>query len=322
MFCSWNHLALDGHFGIRGNRQLRMFTENHFIRLAAHAAGVVVFGLPRRDFHLAKKPKQRIGTEADRDWKGLALVEIFLPMNVAVVAGRNIQSESVAIMNHDPITTEIDPAFVEIAADRDIERAQVAAAVALMPMRRGQRQEIDILPFENIFHQGSRIDHARRHQSGMIQTLFPGVDELIAAVIERQMIGQTLTFEGRIVDPGENTPAGWIVFDLIEEHRRRRLRLRRHFRNGADLLIPVGAFDHAQLTERVHALQPTAQIPIVHQSPLAPEPILKRTCSSHNLEVYAFPRQVNCCIFPFPRVGTLHSLDRKRRRKIPCCTVF
>src|SRR5258708_12785598 len=111
-----------------------MFTENHFIRLAAHAAGVVVFGLPRRDFHLAKKPKQRIGTEADRDWKGLALVEIFLPMNVAVVTGRNIQSESVAIMNHDPITTEIDPAFVEIAADPDINPAQEPAALPFLPL--------------------------------------------------------------------------------------------------------------------------------------------------------------------------------------------
>ena len=202
-------------------------------------------------------------------------------------------------MHHDAIAAEIDPAFVEIAADRDIERAQVTAAVALVPMRRGQRQKIDVLAFEDIFHQGSRIDDARRHQLRIVQALLPGVDELIAAVIERQMIGQTLALERRIVDAGQDAPARWIVFDLIEEHRRRRLGLRRHLGHRADFLIPVRAFDDSQLAERIDALQPIAQIPIVHQSLLTLEPILERTCSvAQLLNQPSSLSHDNYCIFP------------------------
>ncbi len=78
------------------------------------------------------------------------------------------------------------------------------------------------------------------------------------------MIGQTLAFKRRIVDTGQNTPARRIVFDLIEQHRRRRIGLRRDFGHRADLLVPIGAFDDSQLAERIDATQPLAQISIVH----------------------------------------------------------
>ena len=152
-------------------------------------------------------------------------------------------------MHHDSVAAEIDPAFVEIAADRDIEGAQITPAVAFMPMWRRQGQKIDVLAFEYVFQHRSRGDFARRDQLRPVQALLPGIDELIARVVERQMIGQALALQGRVVNAGEHAPARRIVFDLVEQHRGRRLGLRRDLGHRADLLIPIGAFDDTQLAE-------------------------------------------------------------------------
>jgi len=53
-------------------------------------------------------------------------------------------------MNHDAIASQIDPPFVRIAADGNVERAEYTATIALVPMRRWQREEINVLAFEDI----------------------------------------------------------------------------------------------------------------------------------------------------------------------------
>ncbi len=111
---------------------------NNFEWFAAHTACIIVFRLSGRYFHLAEEPQERIRAETDGDWEWLSFVKIFLPVNIAVVPRRDIKRQGVAVMHHDAIAAEIDPAFVEIAADRNIERPQVAPAVTLMPVRRRQ----------------------------------------------------------------------------------------------------------------------------------------------------------------------------------------
>ena len=91
------------------------------------------------------------------------------------------------------------------------------------------------------------------------------------------MIGETLTLERRVVNAGQNPPARRVVFDLVEQHRRRRIDVRGNFRHRADFVIPIGAFDNSKLAERVHAIQPTAQITVMHACLLRSEPILERT---------------------------------------------
>ena len=59
--------------------------------------------------------QERIVAEADRHGKRLALIEIFLAHDAAVLTGRNVERESIAIVHHDAVATEIDPAFVDVA---------------------------------------------------------------------------------------------------------------------------------------------------------------------------------------------------------------
>ncbi len=72
---------------------------------------------------------------------------------------------------------------------------------------------------------------------------------MITAVIEREMIRQTLALECRIVNTGQDAPASRVVFDIIEQHCGRRIGLSGNLGNRADLLIPIGVFDYAQLAE-------------------------------------------------------------------------
>ena len=51
---------------------------------------------------------------------GLPCVEIFLPHDAAMLAGRNVQRQRIAVMHHDAITAEVDPAFFDIACDHKI----------------------------------------------------------------------------------------------------------------------------------------------------------------------------------------------------------
>src|SRR5919108_5015166 len=113
-----------------------MLSDNHFVGFAANTARIIKLRLPGRNLHLTEKPEQRVWTESDGYGKRLSSVEILLPVNVAMMARRHIERERVLVMHHDTVATEIDPTFVGIAADNDIERADVTAAITLVPERR------------------------------------------------------------------------------------------------------------------------------------------------------------------------------------------
>src|SRR5919106_1258313 len=114
-----------------------MLPDDDLEGLAANSSRIIVFRLSWWNVHLSEKPEQRIRAEADRYGKRLALVKIFLAMKVAVMARRNVQRQGIAVMHHDAVAAKIDPPFIRIAADRNIESADVTTAVALVPERHG-----------------------------------------------------------------------------------------------------------------------------------------------------------------------------------------
>src|SRR5687767_2108740 len=107
-------------------------------------------------------------------------------------------------MDHDPITTKVHPVFVRIAADGDVESSNIPSAIALVPERNWQGKQIDFLSFENIFRYRAGVHHSRRKQSRMVKPFFPGRDKLITCVIERKVIGETLSLKGRVMNTGED----------------------------------------------------------------------------------------------------------------------
>ena len=94
----------------------------------------------------------------DGDGAGVASIEIFLTDDPALLAGRNVERQRVAVMDHDAVAADVDPAFVDIAGNDEVGRADISAAVLFMPMRHRQREEVDVLAFVNIFQHRSRLD--------------------------------------------------------------------------------------------------------------------------------------------------------------------
>ena len=152
------HFAFDGDFRIGWDRQARVFAENDIDGFAADAAGIVVFGSAPWHVVGCGHEQERIVAEADGDGKRLALIEIFLAHDAPVLARRDVERESIAIVHHDAVATEIDPTLVDVAGDHQMRGAEVAPAVFLMPARHGQGKQIDIFAFENILHHRSALN--------------------------------------------------------------------------------------------------------------------------------------------------------------------
>jgi len=51
---------------------------------------------------------------------------------------------------------------------------------------------IDVLAFENVFHHRPGVNDARRNRFLIVEAFFPRLDELIAAIVERQVSCEAL----------------------------------------------------------------------------------------------------------------------------------
>ena len=134
---------------------------------------------------------------------GLPRVEIFLPHDPPLFAGRDIEREGVAIMDHDPIAAQVDPAFIDVPADHDVSRTEITAAVILVPLRRRQREKIDIVPFHDVFENRSAGNGLRGIRPRIMQSLFPCGDELPVIVLQGQVRGEALFLERLMMDTDE-----------------------------------------------------------------------------------------------------------------------
>ena len=92
----------------------------------------------------------------------------------------------------------------------------------------------------------------------VVQTFAPGLNELIAVIIQRQVRRQALALERLMMHADEHAVAGWIIFDLVEENRRVGRIARVDFGHRAHLVFPVATFDGLQLAELVDLGHPAA----------------------------------------------------------------
>src|SRR6266542_490396 len=94
-----------------------MLAENNIKGFSSDAASIVVLRGTPSDLLSRSHNQQRVVAEADRYRKGPSLIEVLLAHDPAMFTRRNIQGERIAVVHHDAITTEVDPAFVDIAGD-------------------------------------------------------------------------------------------------------------------------------------------------------------------------------------------------------------
>ena len=145
-------------------------------------------------------------------------------------------------MELHPIGARIDEAALRLGVDQTVARADVPAAVAVMKSRRGKFKQIDRVAFHYVFHQrrglyllrGNRFAglHLAREQTHDFELAFVRRD----TECERRafVIGERKT---------DQSKAGGVTFDLVEQQHRPRIELRRRFDQRADFTVPVCVFD-------------------------------------------------------------------------------
>ena len=129
------------------------------------AAGIGVFGDAVLDLVAAGKKQHRIlSPQQISDRTRLALGEILVADQPAVLAGRHPDAGGVAVVRHHAIGAEIDPAGVGIAHDHDVVGADIAAAVLLVDHRHRKLEQVDGLVAVDVFQDRPILHRHRRDQ--------------------------------------------------------------------------------------------------------------------------------------------------------------
>src|SRR5947208_6046965 len=150
--------ALDHNLSSRGNWQTGVFANDYGHGRALQPADPVVFRDAARHFDTTRQIQQRILTKRDCDLAGLTACKIFFAHDAALLARRDVKAKRVFVLNHYPVSPEVDPTFVGLNRDIDRAGADVAAAVQLVPLRRGKLPHVDVFAFEDVLHHGSIFD--------------------------------------------------------------------------------------------------------------------------------------------------------------------
>jgi len=68
-----------------------------------------------------------------------------------VLAGTDVDAGAVAVLQHDPVSADVDPVGIGIFSYNEMTGTEVAAAILLMQQGRGKIEQIDLLAFLHIF---------------------------------------------------------------------------------------------------------------------------------------------------------------------------
>src|SRR5215467_10098985 len=227
-------------------------------RLAPDRADPLVLADAVGDLGAGGQEYERVATEHHGHRAGLAPVEVLLPLNASVLAWRDVVAETHAVMDHDAVGAQVDPAVVRIAGDVERAGPDVPATVQRVPLRGGEHRHVDVSAREHVLEHGAVLDFLGRHRGEAPDLLSPRFGHLHAASAEGKAQGQRDAV-GRAEAVYQDLEPRVVARDLFEQGGRRLCRVLQHVGGGPDLLIGSGATDTPQLPEAIHGLQPLAQ---------------------------------------------------------------
>src|SRR5262245_3017518 len=252
-------VTFDRQFGRCRDRQPGLLAPNDLDRFIAQPARDFYFRYPPRFIPAADLRQYRILTESDRHRTRFALRPVFLANQPSMLARGDPDPQSVLVVNTNAISPKIGPLLVGILQDHQTTRADITAAVLLVPTRCGKFKHIDLAAAVDIFSDGSvrYIDRLER----LVRTKLPlpSLDHLHPA--QRRVQIKSQTGGRRRTDRIHDDPkAFWITFDVVEQHDLRLRRSRRHFGDGADLQIPIRSVDSPQLAETINGVNEPSKV--------------------------------------------------------------
>src|SRR3989442_1661767 len=185
-------------------------------------------------------------------------------MDPSVFPRRDPDAQKVLSLEHDAVISQIDPAFVRVARDGRPGGSQIAAAIELVPERRGKDREVDVAVDHDVFEDRAAAHFDGRYPRERADLSAPGLDQSSFICIRRELERQCQAAR-RVVHPGEEPKVWRMIRNLLEaEGGRLGLFEADDLRQGADLKVPVRAANAPKLAQRRDAVEPFSEIFIAH----------------------------------------------------------
>ncbi len=204
--------------------------------------------------------------------------------DAAVLAGRHHHRGHTGLVALHPIAAVVEPAGIRITHNHHAAGADIRAAIMLVPDRRRDFLDIDILAFEHVFQERPAIDLARLMRRRMLHVIAPPLNQLHFGCLRRQS-ERNVDTRHRGQDVGDDAPAAGKPRHVVEQQRGIAHLALINVDDAADLLFGFGALDGFQLSGGCDALDPVPQILVGH-------------CNSSRISPPSRPR---CHEFPPPR---------------------
>jgi hypothetical protein len=253
--------AFQHDLGMGREGQAGEAAAHHLGRAPAHAAHDVELEHPVGGFHPAVEERDRIAAQHHHDRHRLAALEVLVAMKRAVMALGHHDADRIAVVHLRPVGAGIEPALLRIARDAVGAGADVAAAVLLVPDRRGKFGHVDVVAQHDVLEHRAVLDDLMDNDGGVLEIgLAVGVAELPLGEVVGKAERHVAAGAGEHVEQQAKTlRAAW---DVLEHHARTVLGAQHRLGGEPDILLPAGAAHGTDLAEPVGQHQPFAQIVI------------------------------------------------------------
>ena len=188
---SGNGFGFDGDLGIGGNWKAGKRSADHFDRFAAQPARKIEFADAFGQRACRQHEQQRVLTDQHHHFHLLAAFEIFVAMDAAVFAFRDLTADRFAVINLIAIAAEIEPAGIRVLGDHAIRGADIPRLVEFVMARHRKFQHIDRVAFDHVLQHRAVFDIARRQRLHRLNPLVILLDDVdLAFALLRQSEGQ------------------------------------------------------------------------------------------------------------------------------------
>src|SRR6516162_6482370 len=251
--------ALEGDLRLRGNGEPGARPLDHLDRLADQAARHVVFIFSVWNFEARHHEQRGVHAHDHRDRTRLAALVIAALDQIAVLAlGAHDRRHAGAVRLH-AIGAVVDPAGVGILHDHHAARADIVAPVVLVPPRRRDAPNVDVLAAADVLHERSGLDRDRCDAARLFHVFAPVGDEFDRRTVDRQT-EREIDAPHRGENIREDAMAVGIARNVVEQHGTVAHLAHIEVDDAADFRLALGAADVLHLARRAQRIDPGAQV--------------------------------------------------------------
>jgi hypothetical protein len=128
---------------------------NAFDGRAENASDPVEFAHPVWDLQTTCEEFNRRKASQEHSWHRLAAFKVLVAVDYPVLAGRDVQTGVISIVEHGAVGTEIHPGGIRVLGNYGIACPDISAAIFLVPLRGWKFEQVYVVAFKDILHNGS-----------------------------------------------------------------------------------------------------------------------------------------------------------------------